>query len=86
MSSKVLLPKSLAQFKILREAQKSIGYLSKMTKLAHVHQMLGVVIVVAHASEIIRVVKEISVWNLLIALLLFALWLLPERNRVEELS
>lgn len=55
----------------------------KLAKLTHVHQVLGAIIIVAHASEIVRVVSHISIWHLLVALLLFTLWLIPEREHSE---
>ncbi len=55
----------------------------KLTKLVHLHQILGAIIIVAHASEILRVVSHISIWHLLIAGILFALWLIPESQHSE---
>ena len=53
---------------------------------AHVHQMLGVIIVVAHASEIVRVVSHITLWHLAVAMLLFSVWLLTQNEGAEELA
>ncbi len=52
----------------------------------HIHQMLGVIIVVAHASEIVRVVSHITLWHLLVAILLFSVWLLTQNEDAEELA
>lgn len=76
---------SLHRCHLVRSVRSGVRLASKLTKQAHVHQMLGVVIIVAHASEIARVVSHISIWHLLAATLLFGLWLLPE-NRVEGLK
>jgi hypothetical protein len=58
----------------------------KVTQKAHVHQMLGVIIVVAHASEIVRVFSDISVWHLLIAFAVFTLWVLNQKDTASELA
>ena len=66
---------------------KATRSLVKASHKAHMHQMLGVIIVVAHASEIVRVVSHISVWHLLAALLVFSLWLLgQEESPASELA
>lgn len=67
----------------LRKATRS---LVRATKVAHVHQMLGVLIVVAHASEITRVISHISLWHLAIAMVLFGLWLASEKHSSKELA
>ncbi len=67
----------------LRKATRS---LVKVSHKAHVHQMLGVLIVVAHASEIMRVVSHINVWHLLAALLVFSLWLMGQDDAATELA
>lgn len=61
----------------------SLSILHLAAKKAHVHEMLGAVIIVAHASEILRVVREIHIWHIGIAALLFALWLIPDRKNPE---
>lgn len=58
----------------------------KWVQHAHVHQMLGAVIIVAHASEIMRVVEHIKIWHILAAMLLFAIWLSSERDHDAELA
>ena len=58
----------------------------KLSKVAHVHQMLGVIIVVAHASEIVRVVSHISIWHLAVALAVFGLWLTGQHDAAAELA
>jgi hypothetical protein len=60
--------------------------LVKASKQAHMHQMLGIIIVVAHASEIVRVVSHISLWHLAIGLGVFALWLSGQGDVAEELA
>ena len=60
--------------------------LIKATQRAHVHQLLGVIIVVAHASEIVRVVSHISLWHLAAAVVVFSLWLATQKNAIEELA
>lgn len=56
-------------------------------KRAHVHQMLGALIVVAHASEIVRVVSHITLWHLLVAIAIFAIWLITQSGAsTEELA
>ena len=72
----------LKVFRVLHKAQR-LGL--DFGKKAHVHQMLGVVIVVAHASEIVRVVSHITVWHLLVALALFTVWIMTQDN-AEELA
>ena len=67
----------------LHKATRSLVRVSKVT---HVHQMLGVLIVVAHASEITRVTSHISLWHLAIAIILFGLWLAGEKHSSEELA
>ena len=67
----------------LRKATRS---LARVTKVAHVHQMLGVLIVVAHASEITRVISHISLWHLAIAMVLFGLWLASEKHSTIKLA
>lgn len=67
----------------LRKATRS---LVRVTKVAHVHQMLGVLIVVAHASEITRVISHISLWHLVIAMILFGLWFASEKHSSKELA
>ena len=58
----------------------------KTAEQIHVHQMLGVIIVVAHASEITRVVSHISWWHLLAAAAVFALWFSGHKDPTEELA
>lgn len=67
----------------MRKATRS---LVRVSKVAHVHQMLGVLIVVAHASEITRVISHISLWHLAIAIVLFGLWMVGENHHGEELA
>lgn len=70
--------------KTLHKATRSVV---KVSKVAHVHQMLGTLIVVAHASEIVRVVSHISLWHLVIAIVVFGLWLASqERHTTTELA
>lgn len=68
------------------QVRRAVHSLVKMTRRAHVHQMLGVIIVVAHASEIVRVVSHISLWHLVIAFALFSLWLASEKDATHELA
>ena len=66
---------------------KATRSLVKVAKVAHVHQMLGVLIVVAHASEITRVISHISLWHLAVAVVLFGLWLASQNHdHTEELA
>jgi hypothetical protein len=65
---------------------KALRTAVSFTKSAHVHQMLGVVIIVAHASEIARVVSEITMWHLLIAFALFGVWMVTQRGGSPELA
>lgn len=65
---------------------KATRSLVKVSKVAHVHQMLGVLIVVAHASEITRVISHISLWHLALAIVLFGLWMAGEKHTDEELA
>lgn len=67
----------------LRRATRA---LIKGAHKAHVHQMLGIIIVVAHASEIVRVVSHISLWHLAAAVVVFSLWLATQKNATEELA
>lgn len=55
-------------------------------KNAHIHQMLGAIIIIAHASEIMRVVEHIKIWHIAASLLLFAIWLSSERDHDAELA
>ncbi len=67
-------------------AHRVLGGFTTLAKKAHVHQMLGLIIVVAHAAQIGEVVAHISIWHLMIAALLFALWLYsPEHEHAEEI-
>ncbi len=65
---------------------KATRSLVRVSKAAHVHQMLGVLIIVAHASEITRVISHISLWHLAVALVLFGLWLASQNHATEELA
>ncbi len=71
-------------------AQKDTGkmreVLAKASQKAHFHQMLGMVIIVAHASEIGRVITHLSFVHLLLALFLFALWLATRYDSAPELA
>lgn len=60
--------------------------LVRVSKAMHVHQMLGMLIVVAHASEITRVISHIGLWHLAIAIGLFALWLAGQHDPADELA
>jgi hypothetical protein len=60
--------------------------LIRVSRKAHVHQMLGIIIIVAHASEIVRVVSHISVWHLTIAFAVFTLWMLSQEDAASELA
>lgn len=55
-----------------------------LSKRAHVHQMLGALIVVAHASEIVRVVSHITLWHLMVAVAIFAIWLITQKSEITE--
>lgn len=65
---------------------KATRSLVRVSKVAHVHQILGVLIVVAHASEITRVISHISLWQLSLAVVLFGLWMASEKHSSEELA
>ena len=66
---------------------KAFRKMHKLGKRAHVHQMLGALIVVAHASEIVRVVTHITVWHLLVAITIFSIWLITQQGgNAEELA
>ncbi len=65
---------------------KAMRTVAAATKAAHVHQMLGVVIIVAHASEIARVVMEINIWHLATALTLFSIWMATTKGGLSELA
>jgi hypothetical protein len=73
-------------FKVFRSARKVHRLGLRFGKKTHVHQMLGIIIIVAHASEIGRVVSHTSIWHLLIALALFAVWLVTQGANQEEIS
>ncbi len=53
---------------------------------AHFHQMLGIVIVVAHASTIGEVITHLTVVHMAVALLLFAVWLATRNGSADELA
>ena len=73
--------------KVFRAMHKAQRFGLHWGKQAHVHQMLGVVIVVAHASEIVRVVSHITLWHLLAAIALFAVWFLTQQGEsAKELA
>ncbi len=61
-------------------ARKTTRSLIKATRAVHAHQMLGAVIVVAHASDIVRVVSHISLWHLVAAIVVFGLWLASQEH------
>lgn len=65
---------------------KAAHSLVRVSKVAHVHQMLGVIIVVAHASEIVRVFSHISLWHLAVAFVVFGLWLASQNRATPELA
>ena len=73
----------LKVFRAMRKA-KRLGL--HFGKKAHVHQMLAVIIVVAHASEIVRVVSHITLWHLMVAIVVFSVWLLTQNEGAEELA
>lgn len=49
--------------------------LAKVMGASHVHQLLSAVIIVAHASEIGRVVSHLTWVHALVAITLFAVWM-----------
>lgn len=69
-----------------QSVHKATRSLVRASKVAHVHQMLGILVVVSHASEITRVVSHISLWHLVIAIVLFGLWMASEKHSREELA
>lgn len=73
----------LLQYFTVKSLHKTVRTAAAISKAAHFHQMLGVVIVVAHASEIVRVVSEIHLWHLGTALVLFGLWLITQKAGTE---
>jgi nitrate reductase gamma subunit len=64
----------------------SAKHIYKWVQNAHIHQMLGAIIIIAHASEIMRVVEHIKIWHIAASLLLFAIWLSSERDHDAELA
>lgn len=54
------------------QVSRAIASASRKT---HMHQMLGVLLLVAHASEIGHVVEHLSLVHVLIALFIFAMWM-----------
>ena len=66
-----------------RTLHKAAKTAASVSKAVHIHQMLGVIIVVAHASEIARVVSEIHLWHLGTAFVLFGLWLATQKTGAE---
>lgn len=76
----------IALYKALGDTNRVRKAVMKASNKAHFHQMLGIIILVAHASEIGRVVSHISWIHLILALLLFALWLATRFDSVDELS
>lgn len=73
----------LLQYLNAKSLHKAVKTTAAISKAAHLHQMLGVVIIVAHASEIVRVVSHITIWHLGIALVLFGLWLITQKSGTE---
>lgn len=75
----------LAMYKALGDTSKVREAVLVASKKAHFHQLLGSVIIVAHASEIGKVISHLSWLHAMIALFLFALWLASRQGSAEEL-
>ncbi len=65
------------------KVQKAILHAAGKT---HLHQMLGIVIVVAHASQIGEVITHLTVVHMAAALLLFAVWMATRKTNADELA
>ena len=70
----------------LRDTGKVRVALVTATRRAHAHQMIGTLILVAHASEIGRVISHLSWLHALLALLLFSIWLATRFDNNEEIA
>lgn len=56
------------------------------SRKAHLHQMLGLIIIVAHASDIGKVITHMTLVHAVAALLLLAVWLATKTADAEELA
>ncbi len=72
--------------KALGDVNKVRGAIVTATKKAHFHQMLGMIILVAHASEISRVMSHISFMHFIVALFLFTLWFATRTESEAEFA
>ena len=60
--------------------------LNHASQKAHLHQMLGLVIIVAHASDIGKVIMHLSPVHVIAALLLLTVWLATKTGSPLELE
>lgn len=56
------------------------------TRKAHIHEMLATLLIVSHASEIGHVVEQLSFIHIIVALLIFAAWMLSRFGTEGELA
>ncbi|MDQ3018420.1 MAG: hypothetical protein M3Q64_00940 [bacterium] len=75
-----------ALYKAMGDTSKVRTALVKASNRTHFHKLLGMMIIIAHASEIGRVVSHISLLHLVLAIFLFALWLATRYESEEELA
>ena len=74
----------LALYKALGDTSRVRNAIVQASNKAHFHQMMTIVMLVANASEISRVISHIGWMHMIIALFLFTLWLATRTGSVEE--
>jgi hypothetical protein len=74
----------LALFKAHGDTNRVRTAVVTASNKVHFHQMMGILIIVAHASEIGFVISHLSWLHMILALFLFALWLATRYGDITE--
>lgn len=86
MVSSLLLVGAGAVYASYKDTKSVRTALNKIAGSSHIHQLLGAVIIVAHASEIGRVFTHLTWAHALAAIALFAIWLVNSQTSVSEIA
>ena len=76
---------SAALYAAVRNTKQVHLAVASASRKAHVHEMLAMLLLVSHASEIGHVVERLSIVHILVALLIFAAWTATQFGNKEEL-